>query len=430
MSAIILVGLQWGDEGKGKVCHLLSSWADWIVRYQGGNNAGHTIVFDDKKYVLHLVPSGILYPGKKCVIGNGVVVDPKALVEEIDFLRKRKVKITDRLFISLNCHLIFPYHQYMDAYREELKAKIGTTKRGIGPSYGDKFGRIGIRMADYLEEDTFRRLLSHNLKEKSVFFKKYKTQAALKNDIIKAREKILPKIRNFITDTSFLLEKEINKGKNLLFEGAQGAMLDCDFGTYPYVTSSNPISGGACIGGGVPPTKIKTVVGVSKAYTTRVGLGPFPTEMKGKLGEEIREKGAEYGATTGRPRRVGWLDIVQLKMAIRVNGATDVALTKIDVLDYLKEVKICVGYRHKGKLIKEFPSSRKILPELIPVYEVMPGWSSPTRGITSFGKLPLNARKFIKRIEELSKIKIMWISMGRARKETIHIKKEYLTGKS
>ncbi len=426
MSVIVLTGLQWGDEGKGKVCHLLSSWADWIVRFQGGNNAGHTIVFDNKKYVLHLVPSGILYPGKKCIIGNGVVVDPVALLEEINFLRKRKIKITDRLFISLNSHLIFPYHQYMDAYREKMKTKIGTTRRGIGPSYGDKYDRVGIRMADYLEDDTFRKLLSRNLKEKAVFIEKFKSTGALKKEILMERARILPKIKKFIVDTSLLLDREFAKGCNILFEGAQGAMLDCDFGTYPFVTSSNPISGGACIGCGFSPTRIKTVIGVTKAYTTRVGLGPFPTEIEGELAETLRVKGDEYGATTGRPRRVGWLDIVQLKMAIRVNGATKIALTKIDILDELKEIKICTGYKFKRKIISEFPSSRKIIQEVTPQYEILPGWQRKTRGITTFNKLPVNAKKFVKRIEELCMVKVSIISMGRARKETIYIEKEFL----
>jgi adenylosuccinate synthase len=388
MSVIVLVGLQWGDEGKGKVCHIFSSWADWIVRFQGGNNAGHTIVFDNKKYVLHLVPAGILYPGKKCVIGNGVVVDPVALVDEIDFLRKRKVKITGRLYIASNSHVILPYHKYMDAYKEEMKAKIGTTRRGIGPAYGDKYDRSGIRMVDYIEDDVFRKLLARNLKEKAVFIKKFKSIQALKNEIMDSRKKILPKIKDFITDTSLLLDNEIQKGRNILFEGAQGAMLDCDFGTYPFVTSSNPISGGACIGCGVSPN--------------------------------------EYGATTGRPRRVGWLDIVQLKMAIRVNGANQVALTKIDVLDEMEEIKICTGYKYKEKIIKDFPASRQIINEISPVYEVLPGWKSKTRGITGFGKLPLNARNFIKRIQELCPVKVILISMGRERRETIHISKKYL----
>lgn len=426
MPAIVVVGLQWGDEGKGKVCHLLSSWADWIVRFQGGNNAGHTIVFDDKKYVLHLVPSGILYPGKRCIIGNGVVVDPVALMEEIDFLRKKKIRIKGRLFISLNSHLIFPYHKYMDGYREEMKTRIGTTRRGIGPAYGDKYGRVGIRMADYLEDDVFNELLAQNLKEKEVFFKKFISSKELRKQILDERKEVLPRIRGFLIDASLLLKEEAEKKKNILFEGAQGTMLDCDFGTYPFVTSSNPISGGACVGSGFPPGRISRVLGVSKVYTTRVGLGPFPTQISGSLEEELRRKGEEYGATTGRPRRVGWLDIIQLKLAIRVNGMTHLAVTKIDVLDGMKEIKICTGYKYGRKLITEFPVSRKIQEKVKPVYDILPGWKTKTRGITRFNKLPVNAQKFIRKIEKLCNVKIVLISMGRSRDDTIWIKKDFL----
>lgn len=423
MSAIVLVGLQWGDEGKGKICHFLSSWADWIVRFQGGNNAGHTVVFDKKKYVLHLVPSGILYPDKKCVIGNGVVVDPVSLVEEIKFLRRRKIKIKDRLFVSLNSHLIFPYHQYKEGFRENLKTRIGTTRKGIGPAYEDKFGRVGIRMADYLEQETFKELLSRNLREKKAFIKKFEDPKVLEKKIIKDREKCLKEIEKYLTDTSLLLSKEIDKGKNILFEGAQGAMLDCDFGTYPFVTSSNPISGGACVGSGFPPTKINKVIGVTKAYTTRVGLGAFPTEVEGDFAQYLRKKGDEYGATTGRPRRVGWMDIVQLKMAIRVNGANKLALTKIDVLDDTEKIKICTGYKYKGEIIKDFPLSRKILNDVEPVYEEIPGWKEKTKGITEFKKLPENTKVFIKRIEELTGVKVVLVSMGKSKEETIYIEK-------
>ena len=425
MSVIAVVGLQWGDEGKGKVCHLFSGWADWIVRFQGGNNAGHTIVFDNKKYVVHLIPSGILYPRKKCIIGNGVVIDPVALIKEIEFLKTKNVKFQGRLFISLNSHLIFPYHQYIDAYCEEMKTKIGTTRKGIGPAYADKYNRVGIRMADYLEDDTFNELISNNLKEKEVFIRKFKTPAALKKDILRERDKILPKIKNFITDTSLLLDKEFKKGRNILLEGAQGAMLDCDFGTYPYVTSSNPISGGACAGCGIPPRRIDRVIGVLKAYTTRVGLGSFPTEIKGRLLDELREKGDEYGATTGRPRRIGWLDTVQLRMAVRINGVEEAVLTKIDVLDNMSEVKISTGYKYQGRIIREFPFSKKIIEKVSPVYEILPGWRTPTRGITNFKKLPLNAKKFVKRIEELCGVQIILISMGRSRDETIYKRKVF-----
>lgn len=426
MPAIVVVGLQWGDEGKGKICHLLCSWADWIVRFQGGNNAGHTIVFDNKQYVLHLVPSGILYPGKKCVIGNGVVIDPVELVKEIDFLKKQKIKIRNRLFIASTCHIILPYHKYLDAAREEMKSRVGTTRRGIGPAYGDKFARVGIRMVDYLEDDTFKELLDRNLQEKEVFIKGFKSSTELRKEIYRERKKIIPRIKRFLTDAYLLLDKEIEKGKNVLFEGAQGTMLDCDFGTYPFVTSSNPVSGGACAGSGFPPTRIDRVLGVLKAYTTRVGLGPFPTEIKGKLGEYLREKGKEYGATTGRPRRVGWFDSVAVKMAVTVNGARQLCLTKIDILDGLKEVKICTGYQYRGRIIKNFPFSRKLQEEVTPVYEVLPGWKGKTRGITSFQKLPGNARKFLDRIEKLCRAKVVLISMGRSRDETIYKEKKFL----
>ncbi len=424
MSAIVIVGMQWGDEGKGKVCHFLSNWTDWVVRYQGGNNAGHTVVFDGKKYVLHLIPSGILYPDKKCIIGNGVVIDPVALVEETKFLRDREIEVAGRLFISSNSHLIFPYHQYKEGFREEVKTRIGTTRKGIGPAYEDKYGRVGIRMADYLEDDTFVELLDRNLREKKSFIERYKKPEELKEIILAKREEILPEIKEYVRETSLMLDKELAAGKNIIFEGAQGAMLDCDFGTYPFVTSSNPVSGGACPGSGVAPVCIDKVIGVTKAYTTRVGLGPFPTEIEGDLAHTLREKGGEYGATTGRPRRLGWLDIVQLKLAVRINGARKLALTKIDVLDDVKEIKICTGYSHNGQAVEDFPFSRKVLKEVKPVYETLEGWMAPTGGITDFDKLPENTRKFIRRIEELTSSKIVLVSMGKSKDDTIYIEKE------
>jgi len=423
MSSIVLTGLQWGDEGKGKVCHFLSNWADWIVRFQGGNNAGHTVVFDSKKYVLHLIPSGILYPDKKCVIGNGVVIDPVALVEEIDFLKERGIDIKDRLYIALNAHLIFPYHQYKEGFREELKTRIGTTRKGIGPAYEDKFGRVGIRMADYIEENTFNELLERNLREKKVFIERYEKVEELRQKILAQREKVIPVIKDLLVDSSLLLCNETAGGANLLFEGAQGAMLDCDYGTYPFVTSSNPTSGGACAGSGYAPTKVNNVVGVTKAYTTRVGDGPFPTEIEGDFADSLREKGDEYGATTGRPRRIGWLDIVQLRLAIRVNGASKLALTKIDVLDDVEEIKICTGYKYKGKVLIEYPISRSVINDVEPVYEVVPGWKTKTRGIDDFEKLPENTRKFIKRLEELTGSVVVLISMGKSKDDTIYIEK-------
>lgn len=426
MPATVLVGLQWGDEGKGKICHLLSGQVDWIVRFQGGHNAGHTIVFDGKKYVLHLVPGGILHPDKKCAIGSGVVVDPVALTEELDLLRKWGVRVKGRLFIAPQCHLIFPYHQYMDACREDLKTRIGTTKRGIGPAYGDKAARIGIRMADYLEDDVFPDLLRSNLKEKAPYLKGRISQRALESKILENRKRILPRIRGFVADVSLLLANELDRGRHVLFEGAQGAMLDCDYGTYPFVTSSSPVAGGACTGSGIAPTRISRVIGITKAYTTRVGLGPFPTEIGGELAEEIRRTGSEYGATTGRPRRIGWLDMVQLRMAVRINGASHIALMKMDVLDSLKEIKICTGYCCKGKILREFPASRTVIEKVAPVYETLPGWQKATAGAQSFAELPSAARRFVCRVEELTGTEVVLLSLGPAREDTI-ILKDWIT---
>ncbi|MGD9873901.1 MAG: adenylosuccinate synthase [Kiritimatiellia bacterium] len=422
MPATVLVGLQWGDEGKGKVCHLLSGQMDWIARFQGGHNAGHTIVFDGKKYVLHLVPGGILYPKKKCAIGSGVVVDPVALVEELDLLREKGIKVKGRLFIAPQCHLIFPYHQYMDACREDLKTRIGTTKRGIGPAYGDKAARVGIRMADYLEDDLFRDLLRGNLAEKAPYLKGRTSLRALEKRILADRKRILPRIKDYIADVSLLLANELDRGRHILFEGAQGAMLDCDYGTYPFVTSSSPVSGGACTGCGIAPTRISKIIGITKAYTTRVGLGPFPTEIEGNLADELRAVGSEYGATTGRPRRIGWLDMVQLRMAVRINGASHIALMKMDVLDSMKEIKICTGYRYRGKILGEFPASRTVIEKVTPVYESLPGWQKSTAGISSFAKLPPAARRFVRRVEELSGTKVVLLSLGPARDDTIVLK--------
>ncbi|MCD6413673.1 MAG: adenylosuccinate synthase [Elusimicrobia bacterium] len=425
MPAIVVVGLQWGDEGKGKIAHFLASWADWVLRFQGGNNAGHTVVFDGKEYVLHLIPGGILYPGKKCLIGNGVVIDPVFLAGEMEFLEKRKIKVKGRLFVSDRAHLIFPYHRHIEAFREALKSRVGTTRRGIGPAYGDKFARVGIRICDWMDGRTFRKLLRQNVREKEVFVREFINPRRLEAKILDDRKKVLPKIRNVVTDSAALINREFNSGKNILFEGAQGTMLDCDFGTYPYVTSSNPVSGGACVGSGLPPTKIDEVLGVAKAYVTRVGLGPFPTEIKGSLGEYLRKKGKEYGATTGRPRRVGWLDIVALKTAVEINGVKFLCLTKIDVLDGLKEVKICKAYKIKGKVIKSFPASRRIMETAKPVYEVLPGWNKPTRGVTSFAALPPNARRFVRAIESFCEVKVVLISMGRSREETIYLSEKF-----
>jgi len=422
MAILIVVGTQWGDEGKGKVVHLLSEKADYIVRYQGGNNAGHTVVFDGKEFILHLIPSGILEPGKICIIGNGVVVDPEALIEEIQFLQKKKVKINGRLFISDACHVILPYHRLIDKLREKMKGseKIGTTGRGIGPAYSDKFARTGIRMADYFCDEVFNSLLETNLKEKEPLLKMVCKTEDIRDEILRKRKQQIPMIKDYITDTSLLLGRIINEKKNVILEGAQGTLLDVDYGTYPYVTSSNPIAGGACTGAGIGPTRIDSVLGIVKAYTTRVGEGIFPTELKDETGEYLRKQGNEFGATTGRPRRCGWFDALIVRHAVRVNGIDRLAFTKLDVLDGIDPIKICVEYElDNGKKLTDFPNSRDVLRQAKPVYIHMPGWKEKTRGIQDFNSLPKNARQYIKKLEQLVGAKIALISMGRSREETI-----------
>ncbi len=429
MAVLVVVGAQWGDEGKGKIVHLLSEKADYIVRYQGGNNAGHTVVFDGKEFVLHLVPSGILEPGKKCIIGNGVVVDPEALIDEIHFLQKKKVKVRGRLFISDACHVILPYHRLIDKLREKMKGlnKIGTTGRGIGPAYSDKVARTGVRMADYFSDNIFKKLLETNLKEKEPLLKVVCKMSDLRKEILDKRRKQLPLIKEYITNTPLLLDSVIREGKNVMLEGAQGTMLDVDYGTYPYVTSSNPAAGGACIGAGIGPTRIDRVLGIVKAYTTRVGEGPFPTELKDKTGVYLRKEGKEYGATTGRPRRCGWFDALVVRHSVRINGLDSLALTKLDVLDGIDPIKICTGYKVGGRVIREFPVSKEVLGNSTPVYIKMPGWKDKTKGIQEFKKLPVNARKYISKLEKLVKAKMSLISMGRSREETIILDKELLT---
>jgi adenylosuccinate synthase len=427
MSTLVVVGTQWGDEGKGKIVHLLSEKADYIVRYQGGNNAGHTVIFDKKEFVLHLVPSGILEPKKKCIIGNGVVVDPVELMKEVEFLETKDIKFKNRFFISDSCHVILPYHRYIDAWKEQTssdKNKIGTTKKGIGPAYADKVNRLGIRMAEYLEDEIFFTLLDHNLEEKRVILEKVVSVEELREEILKERANILGKLESFVINTSVLINKVIDEKKNVLFESAQGTMLDVDFGTYPYVTSSNPISGGCCVGSGVGPNKINMVLGIVKAYTTRVGEGPFPTELFDKVGAFLREKGKEFGATTGRPRRCGWFDAVVLRNSIMINGINALALTKLDVLDELDKIKICKAYKYKGKILNTLPSNRSMYKDLEPVYITVPGWKSNTKGISKFEKLPKNAKAYIKQLEKMIGAKMSIVSMGRSREETIVIDKK------
>ncbi|PSL45917.1 adenylosuccinate synthetase [Salsuginibacillus halophilus] len=420
MASVVIVGTQWGDEGKGKITDFLSENAEVVARYQGGNNAGHTIVFGGETYKLHLIPSGIFYSDKTCVIGNGMVIDPKALVEELDYLHERGVD-TSNLRISNRAHVILPYHIKLDAVEEESKgdSKIGTTRKGIGPAYMDKAARTGIRMVDLLDRDEFRSKLERNLSDKNRLLEKmYETEGFQTEDILEDYLALGERIAPYVCDTSVTLNEAIDQGRRVLFEGAQGVMLDIDQGTYPFVTSSNPIAGGVTIGSGVGPSKIHHVLGVSKAYTTRVGDGPFPTELDDEVGEQIREVGREYGTTTGRPRRVGWFDSVVVRHARRVSGITDLSLNSIDVLTGLETVKICTAYKYRGEVMNEFPASLKVLAECEPVYEEMPGWSEDITGVQSLDELPENARHYIERISQLTNIPLSIFSVGPDRSQT------------
>ncbi|MFA5976019.1 MAG: adenylosuccinate synthase [Elusimicrobiota bacterium] len=421
MSTLVVVGVQWGDEGKGKIVHLLGRQSDVVVRYQGGNNAGHTVIFDGKHFVLHLIPSGILQPGKKCLIGNGVVVDPEALYEEIQFLEKRKIRVRGRLFIADAAHVILAYHRDLDCLREDASGpvKIGTTRRGIGPTYSDKVGRTGIRIADYMNPAVFRPLLERNLREKAPLLTRFGSLSQIRNKVLKRYNSLRTFLTPFIVNGPQFVYRAIESSKRVLFESAQGTMLDVDFGTYPYVTSSNPVAGGVCIGSGLAPTKIDSVLGVVKAYTTRVGEGPFPTELKDELGESLRQRGMEFGATTGRPRRCGWFDAVAVRHAVRINGSSWLALTKLDVLEGVHPIKFAVAYRVGKKILKEFPSDRFLQAQAEPVYEEMPGFHGSIRGMTRYEQLPANARRYIKRLETLVGAKFAMISLGRSREETI-----------
>lgn len=423
MSTVVLIGAQWGDEGKGKITDFLARQAEVVVRSQGGNNAGHTVVVDDKEYKLHLIPSGILYPEKLCVIGNGVVIDPKVLLEEIDYLAENGIQ-TDNLRISSSAHVIMPYHKKLDELQEERRGnkKIGTTKRGIGPCYMDKIARTGIRIIDLINANDFKETLGSALQDKNYLFDKgYNTTGFELQEIYDEYMQYAERIRPYVTDTSVLINKAIDERRDVLFEGAQGTLLDIDHGTYPFVTSSYPTSGGACVGSGVGPTKIDSVLGVVKAYTTRVGEGPFPTELRNEMGDQIRKAGHEFGTTTGRPRRCGWMDAVILRYAARINGLTGIAVTKLDVLDGLETLKICTAYKYQGEILNEFPSSLKVLEQCQPVYEELPGWQQETSGIEDYNDLPQNAKRYLHRLEELSGVKIDMVSVGPGRKQTIVI---------
>ena len=422
MSNTVIVGTQWGDEGKGKMVDLLSGYADYVVRFQGGNNAGHTMVVNGKKIISHLVPSGILQK-KKCFIGNGVVVDPAVLLDEIDYLTENKIDASpEMLKISNRAHIIMPYHKHVDKARELKKGdnKIGTTGRGIGPCYEDKATRRGIRFADFLEPDFFKDKVRTILEEKNFYFKNYfNTTAIDPEEVIDLYLKLGDRLIPYIDDVSLALNRGMNGGKKILFEGAQGSHLDIDHGTYPFVTSSNTIAGNAACGAGVGPGKLNEILGIVKAYTTRVGGGPFPTELFDATGDRLQEQGAEFGATTGRRRRCGWLDSIVLKSAARLNGLTGLIITKLDVLGGLDEIKICTGYKYNGEIIKDFPCSIKILDNCTPVYETHPGWSEDISGVKNYDEFPENTKKYLKRIEEISGVNIKIISVGPEREATI-----------
>lgn len=422
MSVTVLVGSQWGDEGKGKIVDILSEKFKVVARYQGGANAGHTVEIGDKKYVLHLIPSGILRDDVICVIGNGVVIDPVALLEEIELLEKNNIKVDGRLFISHNAHLIMPYHKILDSISESGTTKIGTTGRGIGPCYIDKYARKGIKIVDLLNKVKLEEKIRENLKEKNTIIKKVFEKDELDvEEIVKQYLEFDKKIDKYIKDTPAFLNEKISEGVSVLLEGAQGALLDVDHGTYPFVTSSSPTSGGACTGTGIPPTKIDSVVGIVKAYTTRVGNGPFPTELLDEDGEKLRKIGFEFGATTGRPRRCGWYDAFLLKYSAMINGIDSVALTKLDVLSGFEKIKVCIGYELNGKMLKSYPNDVDGLQDIIPVYETLDGWNTDISECLSYEDLPEKTKEYIKFIAEKSNIKIDIISVGPKREQTFFV---------
>jgi adenylosuccinate synthase len=419
---VVIVGTQWGDEGKGKIVDLLAEHADVVVRFQGGNNAGHTMVVDGEQLITHLIPSGILQQ-KVCMIGNGVVVDPAVLLEELDHLSSRNVDISpDRLKISERAHLIMPYHQAVDHAREKFKGdkKIGTTGRGIGPAYEDKSTRRGIRFVDLLDPEEFREKVNTIVDEKNFYLKNYLSADTLDGSgIIKEYETYAERLAPYVANISIIIDNAVRNGQQILFEGAQGTHLDIDHGTYPFVTSSNTLAGNACCGVGIGPGSITDVIGIVKAYTTRVGAGPFPAELFDEVGDRIQEKGAEFGATTGRRRRCGWLDTVILRNSVRLNGLTGIAVTKLDVLGGLNSLKICTGYQYKDQILEDFPASLKVLSDCQPIYETLPGWPEDISGIKDFKDLPDSTNNYLQRIEELTETPIHIVSVGAERNQTI-----------
>jgi adenylosuccinate synthase len=428
MSVVIIVGAQWGDEGKGKIVDFLTRKADIVARYQGGHNAGHTVVINDEQYILHLIPSGILHKNTTCIIGNGVVVDPAALIAEINDLKKRNIRVSDSLLLSSNAHVIMPYHVALDSADEKLRGKkcIGTTGRGIGPAYVDKMARQGIRVSDLLSRDILMGKLKQHLKIINFLLKKlYKSPGFHAAKICDEYLAYGKQLKRFITDTDIFINAAVARGKNILLEGAQGTLLDVDHGTYPFVTSSNAVAGGACTGLGIGPNKIKRVLGIVKAYTTRVGSGPFPTELHDSIGRKLRKQGGEFGATTGRPRRCGWLDTVILRHSARVNGFTGLAITKLDILDHLERIKICTAYQYKGKRFRELPKDMHVFDACTPIYKEVKGWNSSTLGFKSFKKLPGRAQAYIKMIEDLVGARVDIISTGQKRNELIIMKDQF-----
>lgn len=423
MSNMIIVGAQWGDEGKGKIIDILAQNADCIVRYQGGSNAGHTVVLNDKKFILHLIPSGILHEGRVCIIGNGVAFDPASFLDEINALKVKGVNVTAKnLVVSEDAHVIFPYHKKLDTLREIRRGgtKLGTTKRGIGPCYADKVSRYGIRVIDLMDPKIFKEKLQFNIKEKNTLFKHlYNSDGVSFKKTYNQYRTYVSRIGKFVGNTTVLLNEAIKRKKNVLFEGAQGTLLDIDHGTYPFVTSSNATSGGACIGTGVGPTHITKVIGVAKAYTTRVGEGPFPTEFSAPLMNKVRMRGKEFGSTTGRPRRCGWFDGIAVKHAVMVNAIDEIVVTKLDVLDDMPKIKICTGYRNGNKIYKVFPSDLKILERCTPIYEEHPGWLADTTRVKKFNKLPVNARKYLNRLKNMLGVEIKLISVGSERGQIV-----------
>lgn len=429
MPNVVVVGAQWGDEGKGKVVDIYTEHADDVVRYQGGNNAGHTLVVGDEKIVLHLIPSGILHQGKKCIIGNGVVLDPEVFIREITNLKARgKFQDDACLLLSESLHVIMPYHKRIDIAREASSGdrKIGTTGRGIGPTYEDKIGRRGIRLMDLLDSEIFARKLRDNLPEKNFLLEKLLGEKPFTfEEIYDEYSTYADTLRKYVADTTLILHRDAAAGKKILFEGAQGTLLDVDHGTYPFVTSSSTCAGGAATGSGISPRDLHEIIGISKAYVTRVGSGPFPTELTDATGEQLRAAGHEFGATTGRPRRCGWFDALVVRYAVRVNGLTGVALTKLDVLTGFETIRICTGYEYQGHTVEEIPANLEVFAQCRPVYEEMPGWSEDITAASSMDQLPENARNYVARLEQLIGCPIVLVSVGPRRDQTIQLKNPF-----